>query len=152
MLLKIYKSIFALILLLIGVLSLAAEHSPALNKENFIQYFEALESRNFDALRGFYSENIKVRFGENTLDLEGVIEYELAQANFVDISMELIRIVGDESAIAVEAVQTQTMTQSPSDGSLEVGDQFRIHMIIFYTLSNGKITELEVFNLSSEQV
>ena len=147
-----YKLIATLTLLLISALSLAEEDPSLLNKDNFSQYFEALESRDYDALRNFYAEDITIKLAEDVLDREGVIEFEKQQAQFVDIAMDIRRIIGDDSAIAVEAIQTQTMTQSPPGSSLKIGDQFRIHMIIFYTLNKGKISQLEVLNLSSEQL
>ncbi len=152
MLSKMSKFMHTIAFSLISIFSFAGEAPANLNKENFSLYYLALENRDYAALRGFYSDDIRVKFGENILDLDGVIQYEMQQAQFVDISMDIRRIVGDESAIAVEAIQTQTMTRSPPGSTIKIGDQFLIHMIIFYTLQDGKISDLQVFNLSSEQI
>lgn len=121
MLSKLKKATVVLTFILMNDFSLAQE-APPLNKENFSQYFEALESRDYSALRDFYAEDIVVKFGQDVLDLDGVIEYERQQAQFADISMDIMRVIGDESAIAVEAVQTQTMTQSPPESSSSLVD------------------------------
>jgi ketosteroid isomerase-like protein len=130
----------------------AAESVAPLNKSNFNDYIRALTEQDFDALDQYYSKDIVVKFGDLTLDHAAVMQYEKGQATFMDSTMEVHRLVGDDHEIVIEANQVRTMLSDAPDNSVKAGTAFHSHLIIFYTLTEGKISALEVFNLSSKQV
>ncbi len=142
----------ACLLVLISVAGYGAEQVEALNKNNFHNYIRALTEQDFDALEQYYSKDIVVKFGDLSLDHDAVMQYEKGQAAFMDSVMEVHRIVGDDNDIVIEASQVRTMLSDAPDNSMKAGTTFHSRLIVFYTLTEGKISAMEVFNLSNRQV
>jgi ketosteroid isomerase-like protein len=143
---------FACLLALISVAAYGADQVEALTKSNFHNYIRALTEQDFDALEQYYSKDIVVKFGDLVLDHDAVMQYERGQAAFMDSEMEVHRIVGDDNDIVIEASQVRTMLSDAPDSSMKAGTTFHSRLIVFYTLTDGKISTMEVFNLSNRQV
>ena len=141
----------ACVLLLASAVSPAADNVEALSKHNFQDYIRALTEQDFDALEQYYSEDIVVKFGETILDHAAVMQYEKSQAALLDSAIEVHRIIGDDTGVAIEATQVRTMLQDAPDNSVKAGTRFESHFVAFYTFANGKISALEVFNLPIRQ-
>jgi ketosteroid isomerase-like protein len=137
---------------LMPVTGYGADKVEALNRNNFHNYIQALAGQDFDALEQYYSKDIVVKFGDLVLDHDAVMQYEKGQAAFMDSAMEVHRLVGDDNNIVIEARQVRTMLSDAPDNSMKAGTTFHSHLIVFYTLMEGKISAMEVFNLSNRQV
>lgn len=148
----IVQSAFACLLYFATSAAVAAEQVEALTRNNFHNYLRALAEQDFDALDQYYSKDIVAKFGDLVLDHAAVMQYEKGQAAFMDSTMEVRRLVGDDHNIVIEAMQVRTMLSDAPGNSVKAGTAFHSHLIIFYTLEAGKISALEVFNLSSRQV
>jgi ketosteroid isomerase-like protein len=146
------RSAFACLLFLVTGAASAADRVEPLNKNNFDSYIRALTEQDFDALEQYYSKDIVVKFGDLVLDHDAVMQYEKGQAAFMDSVMEVHRLVGDDHNIVIEASQVRTMLSDTPDDSVKAGTAFHSRLIVFYTLAEGKISTMEVFNLSNRQV
>lgn len=148
----ILRLMLACVLCLLTGTVFAAEQVEPLHKNNFTNYIRALAEQDFEALDQYYSKDIVVTFGDLVLDHAAVMQYEKGQAAFMASTMEVRRLVGDDTNIVVEASQVRTMLNDTPDNSMKAGTAFHSHVIVFYTLTEGKISAMEVFNLSNKQV
>jgi ketosteroid isomerase-like protein len=142
----------ACLAVLVPVMGYGADQVEALNRNNFHNYIHALSEQDFEALEQYYSKDIVVKFGDLVLDHDAVMQYEKGQAAFMDTAMEVHRLVGDDHNIVIEASQVRTMLSDTPDNAMKAGTTFKSRLIVFYTLMDGKISAMEVFNLSNRQV
>jgi len=146
------QAAFVCLLCFAAAAASAADQVEPLRKDNFAAYIRALTEQDFDALEQYYSKDIVVRFGDLVLDHAAVMQYEKGQAAFMASTMEVHRLVGDDENIVIEASQVRTMLSDGPDSSVKAGTAFHSHLIVFYTLEDGKISAMEVFNLANRQV
>lgn len=144
-----------LILLVLGGFSGAAG-AQALNKESYGEYLDALVNVDAEALKNrFYHEDFSIRIGEETMDVARLLEFENDLKSLVDAHFEVNQIVADESGIAVDAVETFNVKQDgdvPNVGPARAGEQYDLHLNVFYVLSGGKILTIKANVLSVEKI
>ena len=127
-----------------------------LNKENFREYLDALESVDTEALTTrFYHEDFSIDIGEDTLDIVGFLELEKSLSSLVDFHFEVDQIVADESGIAIDAIETFVVLQDadvPFIGPARKGERWELHINVFYTLADGKISTIKPNVLSVQKI
>ncbi len=141
-------------------LALVAVGSPAgaqsLNKENFRDYLDALESVDAEALTTrFYHEDFSIETGDETLDLAGLLEFERSLKSLADFHFEVEQIVADESGIAIDAVETFVILQDadvPNIGPARKGERWELRLNVFYSLRDGKISSIRANVLSAKKL
>jgi predicted ester cyclase len=133
-----------------------AAHAQSLNKENFREYLSALESVSSDVLRSrFYHRDFSISLGELTMDVDAILEYERNLSSLVDFHFEIQQIVADETGIAIDAIETFDVKQDgdvPNIGPARKGDQWKLHLNVFYGLKDGKILTIAANVLSVDKV
>ena len=117
-----------------------------LNKENFHEYLDALENVDAEALTArFYHEQFKISQGDSTMDLAGLLEFEKSLKSLADFHFDVRQIVADESGIAIDAIETFDV---PNIGPARRGERWALHLNVFYSLRDGRISEIKANVLS----
>ncbi len=128
----------------------------SLTKENFREYLDALESVDTEALTTrFYHQDFSIEMGEETLDLAGLLEFERSMKSLVDFHFQVDQIVADESGIAIDAIETFFVLQDaevPIIGPAHKGERWELHLNVFYTLRDGRISGIRANVLSAQKI
>ena len=123
-----------------------------LNKENFHEYLDALENVDAEALTArFYHEQFKISQGDSTMDLAGLLEFEKSLKSLADFHFDVRQIVADESGIAIDAIETFDVLHDgniPNIGPARRGERWALHLNVFYSLRDGRISEIKANVLS----
>lgn len=130
-------------------------HDPSLTKENFREYLDALEKVDAELLTTrFYTKDFKITAGEMSMDLAGLLEFETSLKSLADFRFHEKRIVADETSIAMEAIESFDVLQDgtlPNIGPAKKGERWNVHLIVFYGLKDGRISDITVHTLSVEK-
>ena len=138
---------------LLFVVGLSSEvAAQPLSKENFHEYLDALENVDAEALvERFYHEEFTFSQGDNTMDMAGLLEFEKSLKSLADFRFHVQQIVADESGIAMDAIETFDVLQDaniPNIGPALKGEKWAVHLIVFYSLRDGRISKIDVNVLS----
>ncbi|MDX2380583.1 MAG: nuclear transport factor 2 family protein [Acidimicrobiia bacterium] len=126
-----------------------------MNRETFREYLEALDNVDAEALTTrFYHRDFSTEMGGETLDLAGLLDFEKSLKSVADLHFEPVQIVMDESGIAMDAVRTLLVLQDgevPIIGPARKGDRWEIHLNVFYTLRDDRISNIKPNVISVQQ-
>jgi predicted ester cyclase len=149
-------AISVLMVFLIVTGSSNAAATQPLNKENFHEYLTALENVDADVLTArFYHEDFVIRQGDSTMDLAGLLAFEKSMKSLADFSFDVQQIVADESGIAMDAIETFDVLRDgnlPNIGPARKGERWAVHLNVFYSLKDGRISEIKANVLSVTQL
>lgn len=130
--------------------------AQALDKSNFHEYLHALESVDSVALKNrFYHEDFSIQLGEDSMDVDALLEYERFLKSLVDFRFEVHQIVADETGIAIDATETFDVKQDadvPNIGPAKKGERHELRLNVFYSLTDGRISAITANVLSARQV
>jgi predicted ester cyclase len=149
------RALAPLTLLVVVAMSNAAT-AQTLNKENFREYLNALENVDEKALTTrFYHEEFSIIMGDGTMGLAGLLEYEKSLKALADFHFEVHQIVADESGIAIDAIETFDVLKDadiPNIGPARKGERWALHLNVFYSLRDGRISTIKANVLSVEKI
>lgn len=118
-----------------------------MNRETFREYLEALDDVDVEALTTrFYHSDFSAEIGGETLDLAALLDFERSLKSAADLHFEPDQIVIDESGIAMDAVRTLRVLHDvdvPIIGPARKGDRWEVHLNVFYTLRDGRISSIK---------
>lgn len=128
---------------------------PMLSKHNFHEYIHALETRDIELLeKRFYSDDFRIYFGKDSMNRKELLEFELTLAQSLNFKFDIEQIVADGSGIAIDAIEHVDILQKtmlPLVGEVHPGEKWKINIIVFYTLTNGKISKINTSFISAEK-
>jgi predicted ester cyclase len=128
--------------------------ATAVNRDTFHEYLEALDAMDVDALTTrFYHAEFSAEMGGETLDLAGLLDFEKSLISVADLHFEPIQIVMDEAGIAMDAVRTLRVREDadvPMIGPARRGDRWEFRLNVFYTLRDGRISNIRPNVISME--
>jgi predicted ester cyclase len=130
----------------------SADDAQPLSKANFHEYLDALENVDAETLTArFYHEDFAIIQGDNTMDLAGLLEFERTLKSLADFHFDVQQIVADESGIAMDAIETFDVLKDsdlPNIGPALRGERWAVHLNVFYSLKDGRISTIKVNVLS----
>ena len=133
-----------------------AASAAALGKSNFHEYLEALENVDANALRTrFYHEKFAIRQGDTVMGVDELLAFETSMKEVADCKFNVQRLVADDDAIAMEAIETFDVRENaalPNIGPVLAGERYAQHLIVFYALTDGRISGIDVKVLSVEKL
>lgn len=127
-----------------------------LNKDSFHEYLRALENVDAETLTSrFYHQEFTFSQGDNTMDLAGLLEFERSLKALADFHFNVQQIVADESGIAIDAIETFEVLKDadiPNIGPAREGERWALHLNVFYSLKDGRISTIKPSVLSVEKI
>jgi predicted ester cyclase len=96
-----------------------------------------------------------IRQGDSTMDLAGLLAFEKSMKSLADFSFDVQQIVADESGIAMDAIETFDVLRDgnlPNIGPARKGERWAVHLNVFYSLKDGRISEIKANVLSVTQL
>jgi ketosteroid isomerase-like protein len=127
-----------------------------MTKEEFADYFQALQAHDYDTFTKYYTSDYRAHFDGQTFDREGVIAVERKLAEIADSNWDVLDVVADENGIAVHAfLEMRFRKDAPHDfalGQFKAGQRVKTRFCGFYKLRGGKICEFRVFPFLGERL
>ena len=118
-----------------------------LTKENFHEYLAALESVDGEVLATrFYHRDFSIEMGGETLDLAGLLDFEKSLKSLVDFHFDVKQLIVDEAGIAMDAIESFHVLRDaevPVVGPARKGERWDLHLIVLYTLRDGRISNIK---------
>jgi SnoaL-like domain len=130
-------------------LLVTANSSWAMDKDDFADYIRALKAHDYAGFSKYYS--VDFRFypgGGRALDRDETIAYERELAAMTNWTMDVRRVIADETGIVMEAVMDIEYINDPPPGvpnPIEKGTRVTSHFVAVYALNDGMISELRFF-------
>ena len=126
-----------------------------MDRAAFLEYLEALDNVDAEALSTrFYHHEFSAEIGGETLDLAALLDFERALKSAAHLHFEPVQVVMDESGIAMDAVRTLHVLRDgdvPVIGPAREGDRWEVHLNVFYTLRDGRISSVKPNVISVQQ-
>ena len=127
-----------------------------MTKDEFTDYFRALQAHDFDTFQKYYTPDYRAHFDGQTFDSDGVIAVERKLAELADSSWDVLDVVADENGIAVHVfLEMRFRKDAPHDfplGHFKSGQRVKTRFCGFYKLRGGKICEFRVFPFLGEHL
>ena len=88
------------------------------------------------------------------MDLAALLDFEESLKSLADLHFEPVQVVMDESGIAMDAIRTLHVLRDadvPIIGPAHKGDRWQVHLNVFYTLRDGRISNIKPNVISVQQ-